>query len=203
MSTILNSQSTNFIHFSKKKICCTLKNSWKKIVDSEFRIGWHVMKKRLGLIAKIFFAIFMLKIALQMNYWKTKYKPQAQHSIKCPLFSAVKCNLTEKIKDHFHKSSNTDDQNRHMSQFSVNFTGAKNCKVFCLPFSVFSQLLRINFHPPKAEKFLVTGIWGFVELVFGFTLWYIQYSCDCTIGNCDKSFLSGVRNVLLLTEWEK
>ena len=121
------------------------------------------------------------KIALQINYWKTKYKPQAKHSIKCPLFSAVKCNITEKIGDNFHKFSNTGDQNRNMSQFSFNFTGAKHCKVFCVPFSVFSQLLRINFHQPKAVKILVIGIWGFAELVFGFTLCYIQYSCDCKV----------------------
>ena len=83
-------------------------------------------------VAKIFFfAIFKLKIVLQINYWKTKYKPQAEHSIKCPLFSAVKCNITEKIGDNFHKFSNTGDQNRNMSQFSFNFTGAKHCKVFC------------------------------------------------------------------------
>ena len=133
----------------------------------------------------------MLKIVLQINYWKTKYKPQAQHSIKCPLFSAVKCSITEKIKDHFHKSSNTNDQNRHMSQFSVNFTGAKHCKDFLFTFFGIFSITENKFSPTKEVKILVIGIWGFVELVFGFTLWYIQYSWDCTIGNCDKSFLSG------------
>ena len=131
--------------------------------DSPKSFGIH--KRTRHRIAKIFFAIFMLRIALQINYWKTKYKPQAEHSIKCPLFSAVKCNLTKKIKDHFHKFSNTDDQNRNMFQFYVNLTGAKHCKVFCLPFSVFSQLLKIFFHPTKTVKILVIGIWGFVKLL--------------------------------------
>ena len=45
----------------------------------------------------------------------------------------------------------------HVSIFCQLHQG-KTLQSFCLPFSVFSQLLRINFHPIKAVKILVIGI---------------------------------------------
>ena len=147
----------------------------------------------------------MLKIVLQINYWKTKYKPQAQHSIKCPLFSAVKCSITEKIKDHFHKSSNTDDQNRHMSQFSVNFTGAKHCKVFLFTFFGVFSIIENKFSPTKgSENF------GHRYLrLCGTSIWFypLVYSIFMRLYNRKLwqkfFFIGGSEIVLLLTEWEK